>query len=70
LTTDKVDLNSLEPSYFTLRITTPLTTEEIQKLTDLGGTLQYDNGLMALIVIPPVRLNEFAENIESIIEIR
>lgn len=65
----KVDLNSLEESYFTLRLSAPLTVEEIQKLTALGGKLKYDNGNMALITILPTKLEEFVQ-IESIIEAR
>jgi hypothetical protein len=62
-------MNSLEPHIFTLRLNCALTTEEIQKLTELGGVLKYDNGLMAIIHILPEKLDEFVNPIESITEV-
>ena len=66
---NEVDLNSSEHEFFKLRTTSPLTAQEVEKLNKLGGDLKYDNGLMALILIPPNRLNEFIDGIESILEI-
>lgn len=64
-----IDLNSLEESYFTLRLHNPLTPDEIQKLTNLGGKLKYDNGNMAIITILPTKLEEFVQ-LETIIDAR
>lgn len=51
-----------------LRITTPLTGEEISLLTAWGGTLLFDSGMMAILTIPSCRVNELAEW-ETILEI-
>lgn len=67
--TARVDLNSLEPSFFYLRLPAPLTPEEIQKLTALGGLLKYDNGNIAHITIPPTQLEEMLVQLESVISV-
>ena len=51
-----------------LRITTPLTGEEISLLTTWGGTLLFDSGMIAILTIPTCRVNELAEW-ETILEI-
>jgi hypothetical protein len=66
--TTKVDLTSLEPTHFNLVLSTSFSPEEIQKLNELGGELKYDGGLTALITIPAVRIEEFAQ-IESVLEV-
>lgn len=53
---------------FMLRITTPLSQEQIDLLTGWGGTLLYDSGIMAIVTIPASRAEELAEW-ESILEI-
>lgn len=63
-----VDLSSSEPTIFKLFMETSLSPEEIKKLKALGGELRYDGGLMAIIIIPPAKLEEFSK-IESIIEV-
>ena len=44
-----------------LRITTPLTGEEISLLTAWGGNLLFDSGMMAILNVPVKRVNELAE---------
>ena len=51
-----------------LRITTPLTGEEISLLTAWGGNLLFDSGMLAILTIPSCRVNELAEW-ETILEI-
>ena len=58
-----------EPCYFTLQTNAVLSEEDIQKLTALGGELKYDNGMTALIVLPPDKLEEFVQ-IETVISAR
>ena len=53
----------------TLRTTTPLTAEEISLLTEWGGSLLYDNGIMAIVNIPVSKVNEIA-SWDCILEIR
>lgn len=57
-----------EPVSFTLRITTPLSHEQIGFLTGWGGGLLYDSGIMAIVTIPVSRAEELAEW-ESVLEI-
>lgn len=57
-----------EPVSFTLRITTPLSHEQIDLLIGWGGVLLYDNGIMAVMTIPASRVEELAEW-ESVLEI-
>ena len=51
-----------------LRITTPLTGEEISLLTAWGGNLLFDSGMMAILNVPVGRVNKLAEW-ETILEI-
>ena len=44
-----------------LRITTPLTQEQIDLLTGWGGVLLYDSGIMAIVAMPASRAEELAE---------
>ena len=44
-----------------LRITTPLSYEQITLLTGWGGVLLYDSGIMAIVTIPVSRTGELAE---------
>jgi len=64
----KIDPNSLEPSWFKVRLTSPFNDEELQKLTEWGGVVHYDNGSFAMVTLLPTRLDELAQ-IESVIEI-
>ena len=50
-----------EPVSFTLRITTPLSQEQIDLLTGWGGKLLYDSGIMAIVTMPASRTGELAE---------
>lgn len=50
-----------EPVSLSLRITTPLSHEQIGLLTAWGGTLRYDSGIMAILTIPANRVEELAE---------
>ena len=50
-----------EPVSFTLRITTPLSQEQIELLTGWGGKLLFDSGIMAIVTIPASRAEELAE---------
>src|SRR5471030_980407 len=45
----------------TLRTWTPLTTEEINALTSLGGRLYYDNGMMAILTVPAQHVGTIVE---------
>lgn len=58
-----------EPVSFTLRITTPLSHEQIGLLTEWGGVLLYDSGIMAIVTIPAGRVSDLAEweTVEEII---
>ena len=51
-----------------LRITTPLSHEQIGLLTEWGGVLLYDSGIMAIVAMPASRAEELAEW-ESVLEI-
>ncbi|MFO1043299.1 MAG: hypothetical protein U0941_16010 [Planctomycetaceae bacterium] len=57
-----------EPVSFTLRITTPLSQEQIDLLIGWGGKLLYDSGIMAILTIPASRAEELAE-LETVLEI-
>lgn len=50
-----------EPVSFTLRITTPLSQEQIDLLTGWGGKLLYDSGIMAIVTMPASRVEKLAE---------
>lgn len=50
-----------EPVSLSLRITTPLSHEQITLLTGWGGVLLYDSGIMAIVTIPVSRTGELAE---------
>ena len=52
----------------TIRLSSPLTKDEINSLSADGGELMYDNGTMAVIKIKPVNLGEFLK-IESVVEV-
>ena len=52
--------NQEELVSLTIRTTTPLTTEEISRLTAWGGKLLYDNGIMAVLTVPVSKLNDIA----------
>ena len=58
-----------EPVSLSLRITTPLSHEQICLLTGWGGVLLYDSGIMALVTIPVSRTGELAawETVQEII---
>jgi hypothetical protein len=53
--------NQDEPVSFTLRITTPLSHEQFALLTEWGGKLLYDSGIMAIVTIPAGRVSDLAE---------
>ena len=53
--------NQDEPVSFTLRITTPLSQEQIELLTGWGGKLLFDSGIMPIVTIPASRAEELAE---------
>ena len=61
--------NQDEPVSFTLRITTPLSQEQIELLTGWGGKLLFDSGIMAIVTIPAGRVSDLAEweTVEEII---
>lgn len=50
-----------EPVSFTLRITTPLSHEQIGLLIGWGGKLLYDSGIMAIVTMPVGRVEKLAE---------
>ena len=45
----------------TLRTWTPLTTEEINVLTSLGGRLYYDNGMMVILTVSAQHVGTITE---------
>jgi hypothetical protein len=49
-----------EPVTLRLRTTGPLATEQITVLTTWGGRLLYDNGIMAVLVVPAIRVEDIA----------
>ena len=44
-----------------LQITTPLSYEQFGLLTEWGGVLLYDSGIVAFLTIPANRVEELAE---------
>lgn len=53
---------------FQVRITTPFTAEEIQRLKDRNGQLLFDSGILAVVRLPARYLNELAKR-PNVIEI-
>jgi hypothetical protein len=64
----KIDPNSLEPSWFKVRLTSPFSDEDTKKLNEWGAVVHYDNGAFAMVTILPTRLDEFAQ-FDSVVEI-